>query len=74
MGLHDMVGISVRIGVKIPPCMNLLVNSNTDTKSTKATKATSITFSKKVDVGYSSLELEMEPLALELETLMKMRI
>ena len=57
VGLQDMVGISVRVGVKIPPLMNLLVNSNTDTNSTKATKATSITFSKAIDVGYSSLEL-----------------
>ena len=74
VSLREIVGIGVGIGVKIPPCMNLLVNSNTDTKSTKAKKATSITFSKKIDVGYSSLEFEMEPLALELETPMEIRI
>ena len=39
-----MVGISARIGLKVPPWVNLPVNYNTDTKSTKATKATSITF------------------------------
>ena len=46
VGIWGMVGVGVVRGVKIPPWMNLPVNTNTDTKATKATKAPEITLRK----------------------------
>ena len=51
VGLRYMVGLGVVRGVKTPPWMNLLINTNTSTNYTKEnnyTKATAITFRKNI--------------------------